>query len=391
MRPLRVVQVISSPWWTGAAEPALHLTADLADRGHLLHFVCGEGERLEEEAREAGFPRPEGVEPTRSLNPLKLRRTVEDLAKLFEEVSAEIVHAHLSADHWLSVFAARRLKRRIHIVRSVHHPRAVKGDILHRRLLWKETDAVVASSQHIGELLLNRAQVPSRQVSVVPGGVDLRRFRPASIEVRARGRELLGTPPDTLLIGIVSRLAPDRGHKPLFEAFREVSARLPKARLVVVGKGEHLPRLKERVAALGLEERVDFPGYREDDLVEILGAFDIFTLMAPGSEGTCRAALEAMAMGLPCVVVDEGGLGEVVEHRVTGIVLPSRMPALVTEVLLDLLLDKQRRVAFGKAARARAEKHYPRELRAERVEAVYAGMLEFSQAVRMAQAGGRRW
>ncbi|MDA1000648.1 MAG: glycosyltransferase, partial [bacterium] len=346
MKPLRIIQVISSSWWTGASEPALQLTSGLARRGHQLHFVCGRGERLEEEANLAGFPPEEGVALTRSLNPIRVLRAVFDLAALFRRVRPDIVHTHLSADHWLCLLAARLTRQPIRLVRTIHHPRVARDSFLTRLLLSRGADAVIAVNDYIRGLLSGQARIPEEKLHTVRGGVDLKRFMPSTIETRAEGREILDTPPNTLLVGIVSRLASDRGHFTLFEAFRRVAEGIPNVRLVVVGKGEFFPQLEARAAELGISDRLDFPGFREIDLVEILAALDVFVLMAPGSEGSCRAVLEAMAMGLPCVVTSRMGLGEVVRAGRTAQVVPPDSPEMLAEALKGFLLSRKRRAAF---------------------------------------------
>jgi len=387
VRPLSVVQVISSSWWTGAAEPALHLSADLAARGHRVRFVCGPGEALEAQAARLGLPRVEELDPSRSLKPWRIGGFTRRLAGLLEEARADVLHAHLSADHWLSLLARRRCGRRVRLVRTVHHPRAAKGNPFARYLLDAATDALIAPNRHIARVLAERAAVPPEKLHVVPGAVDLQRFAPPPPEVRAKGRAILGQAAGTPLIGIVSRLASDRGHMRLFEAFRRLAGEVPGARLVVVGKGEYLPRLEGRVRALGLEDRVDFPGYHEEDLPEVLAALDLFVLMAPGSEGSCRAVLEAMAMGLPCVVADRNGLDEVVEEGVTARVVPGGGPPRLAAALRELLADEGLRRAFGRAGRRRVEAHFTRERRAERVEEIYLKLLEPS--LEASYAGGR--
>lgn len=381
MRPLSVVQVISSPWWTGAAEPALQLAVDLDERGHRVRFVCVPGEALEEKAKEEKIPMPEGLDPTRSLNPARVWRFVKGLADLFRRVEADVVHCHLSADHWLSLLAARLARRPVRLIRSVHHPRAAGSNLAYRYLLGRATDAVIAVSHFIADELLNSSGVSPDVLRVVPGGVDTRRFRPATIERRARGREILAIPPNTLLIGIVSRLAADRGFYPLFAAFKAVAEKTPNVQLAVVGKGEFLPRLQERVQALGIADRVDFHGYHEDDLVDVFAAFDIFTLMTPGSEGSCRAVLEAMAMGLPCVVTDRNGLDEVVKDGETARVVPYGEEGMLASAFVNLLSDKVRRISYGREGRERAVKLYARELRAERVERVYMEALDLAPEI----------
>lgn len=389
MKTLKIVQVISSSWWTGASEPALQLTSDLARRGHQLHFAYGGGERLEEEATLAGFPPEEDVELTRSLNPVRVLRAILGLAALFRRVRPDIVHTHLSADHWLSFFAAQLTRQPIRIVRTIHHPRVARDNFLTRFLLSKGSDAVIAVNDYIRGLLGDQARIPEEKLHTVRGGVDLKRFAPPANETRAEGREILGTPPDTLLIGIVSRLASDRGHFTIFEAFRRVAEEVPNVRLVVVGKGEFLPQLEERVAALGIAGRVDFPGFREIDLVEILAAFDVFVLMAPGSEGSGRAALEAMAMGLPCVVTSRMGLGEVVRAGRTAQVVPPDSPEMLSQALLGFLSSEKQRADFGKAGRELAEDRFGRTRRALDVEAIYEELCEEGEEEKI-PAGGRR-
>ncbi|MEK6711364.1 MAG: glycosyltransferase family 4 protein [Nitrospinota bacterium] len=387
MRPLSVVQVISSPWWTGAAEPALFLTADLAARGHRVRFICGPGEALEAQAQRLGFPREERLDPTRRLDPFRIGRFVRELAGFLEEVRADVLHAHLSADHWLSLLARRRCRRPVRLIRSLHHPRAAQGNPLARYLLGRATDAVIAPNSHIARLLRERAGVAPERVHLVPGGVDPERFAPPPAGMREKGRAILGQGAGTPLVGIVSRLASDRGHMVLFDAFRLLASERPGARLVVVGKGEYLPRLEKRVRALGLEDRVDFPGYHEEDLPEVLAALDLFVLLAPGSEGSCRAVLEAMAMGLPCVVTGRDGLADAVEEGVTARVVPEGDALRLAAALRELLGDEGLRRAFGRAGRRRVEAHFTRGRRAERVEDIYARLLEPS--LEAACAGGR--
>ncbi|MBI3127311.1 MAG: glycosyltransferase family 4 protein [Candidatus Tectomicrobia bacterium] len=380
MRPLSVVHVISSPWWTGAAEPALFLAADLAARGHRVRFLCGPGEALEARAERLGFPQAPDLDPTRSLNPWRVGRFVRRLAGMLEEAETDILHAHLSADHWLSLPALRLCRRPVRLVRTVHHPRAVKGNPFTRFLL-NGAAAVIAPNSHIARVLADRAALPPERLHVVPGAVDLGRFAPPPAEAREKGRAILGQAPGTPLVGIVSRLAPDRGHFLLFDAFRQVAREVPGARLAVVGKGEFLPRLRSRVRDLGLEDWVDFPGYHEEDLPEVLAALDLFALMAPGSEGSCRAVLEAMAVGLPCVVTDRNGLADTVEDGVTARVVPDGDASRLAAALRELLADEGLRRAYGRAGRRRVEAHFTRERRAERVEEIYLKLLDPSLAI----------
>ena len=378
MRQLNILQIISSPWWTGAAEPALLLTAGLGKRGHNMQFVCVGGDVLEERADDSGYPRAEGVDPTRSLNPSRVWKSVGALTALINKTNPDIVHAHLTADHWLGLASIRRSKRKPRLVRTVHHPRSAKPGIVNKYLLARATDAVIGVNNYIGGILKNRLQVPPSRIHMVRGGVDIERFRPASIESQVNGRDILESPDKAVLIGIVSRLAPDRGYMTLLDAFGALAPRAPQVRLVIIGKGEYLPTIKERVAELGLNGRVLFPGYIEKELPDVLSALDVFTLMAPGSEGTSRALLEAMAMGLSCAVTSHNGLDEVVRDGVTAYVVPPDNPGALAAAFQTLIADKGKRIRFGRAGRQRVERQFHNGYRAEMVENIYAHVLDIA-------------
>jgi len=391
VRKLSVVQVVGTPWWSGAGEPALLLASDLAKRGHRVEFVCVPGGRLEEKAEEEGLPPVPGLAPTRSVNPKKAWRFVSGLAALTRRVSADVVHVHLTADHWLAHLALKLARQDARLIRSVHHPRAIGGGLASKYLLARAADALIPVSRYLANLLSKRVAPPPDMVHVVSGGVDLRRFRPADAEARAAGRELLNAPADALLIGTVTRLAADRELCELLAAFRKVAEEAPDVRLAVIGRGEFLPRLKERARELGIRDRVDFHGYRGDDLAEALAALDVFALMSPGSEGTCRAALEAMAMGLPCVVTDKNGLDEIVKAGETARVVPLGAPDaadLMASAFRALLADERLRAAYGRAGRERVERLYDRARRAELVERVYARTLRMEPELNLEEDFG---
>ncbi len=104
---------------------------------------------------------------------------------------------------------------------------------------------------------------------------------------------------------------------------------------------------------MGIQDRVIFPGYRAEDYVEYLSAIDLKVFLVPGSDGTCRAVREAMAMGKPIVSTRRGMLEELVEDGVTGILVEEEPEALAA-ALEKMVLAPDLRLAMGEAARHRA-------------------------------------
>jgi glycosyltransferase involved in cell wall biosynthesis len=150
--------------------------------------------------------------------------------------------------------------------------------------------------------------------------------------------------------------------------------RLPEARLVLVGRGEHRSVLEGLARELGLGSSVVFAGYRGADLPETLAALDCLVLLGTGSEESCRAVLEGMAAGRPVVAAPVGAVPEIVIDGETGwLVDPA--PGSVAAALETVLRDGARARTMGAAGRCRVETLFTPSRRAALVEAVYAQVL----------------
>ncbi|HSJ97865.1 MAG TPA: glycosyltransferase family 4 protein, partial [Myxococcota bacterium] len=137
----------------------------------------------------------------------------------------------------------------------------------------------------------------------------------------------------------------------------------------------HREELAERpAAALGIADRVVFAGQREADYPAVLRALDLLTFLVPGSDGTCRAVLEAAACGLPAVTSRRGALPEIVVDGETGL-LATEEPATLAAAWETLLADEPRRRAFGAAARRRAEALFAPHRFADTSERLYDAAL----------------
>jgi glycosyltransferase involved in cell wall biosynthesis len=234
-------------------------------------------------------------------------------------------------------------------------------------------DHLVTVNTAIERELLEKLRVPRVRLSVIPGAVDAERFHPtisgASI------REEFRLDPDISLVGIVARMVPSRGHLTLVQAFARVHVALPRTRLVIVGRGEFRPAVEKEVCRLGLTEAVIFAGYRSEDLPEVLAALDLFVLLAPGSEGSGRAVLEAMAMGKPVVAGRVGALAETIVDGETGLLVDPHSPADVAKAICNLLHFPPSARQMGILGRKRIETHFARGRQVSDTLSLYQGLL----------------
>lgn len=151
----------------------------------------------------------------------------------------------------------------------------------------------------------------------------------------------------------VAALRREKGHDTLLGAFAEVRARIPQARLVLVGDGPHRPQVEAAVRAAGLAGSVHLAGRTPDIWVHLAEA-DLFALASP-SEALGIAVMEAMAAGLPVVASDVGGIPELVTPGVTGELFPVRGQRELAAKLIALLESPERRAAMSAAAVEAAE------------------------------------
>ena len=371
MRRLRVLQLVANRWWTGSADPALDLACALRARGHDVVFGCIRGDALEARARAADLPPVQDLGLERTARPWALLRDLRALRRLVRGRKIEIVHAHLTHDHWLAALALGGTDSVL--VRTVHHRRAVRGGPA-ARWLFGRTGAVIAVSDAIATVVRG-ADLATGRLAVVPGAVDTARFTPESDGSAVRAELGLADAP---VVGCVARLVPGRGHDVLLRAAGRLRTRFPNLRLLLVGRGEGRPAVERLVGDLGLADVVVFAGYRGDDLPQVLVAMDCFVLLGGGSEESGRAVLEAMAAGRAVVAGRFGAMPETVVDGETGWLVDGPAGALadaVAERVAAVLTDSGRARAMGLAGRQRVTALFTPERRAALVEEVYARAL----------------
>lgn len=226
-------------------------------------------------------------------------------------------------------------------------------------LVLSLADAVMTTGGRVAGQYPGAFRLGERLVPFCPP-VDTDEFRPDQ-KRRVTARVELGIPEDALLIGTVGNLNPQKGHEYLVRSAARVLRTFPDTHVRILGA--HTPtharyeaRLREESAALGLIQggrlRFQDPGAR---VAQLLPAFDVFLLTSvPQSEGIPTVILEAMACGVPVVAADVGGVREVLEDGVTGLIVPPLDPDAVALATARLLADPRLRHRMGKAGRERA-------------------------------------
>ena len=355
------------------------LCRELNRRGWRCELACvdappGDGPSLPERAREMGVTVHGGFHFDGEPNLAGNARDIERLSRLIEDGGFAIVHAHGSWDHLLAAAALRRGRGRAALARTDHAGREYAGSLPERfQLSTRTTDHLIVLSDRLRARAVDRLALPPSAVTTVRGAVDTEDY--AARRAPAALRAKFGLAEDDVILGIVARVQAHRRFDVLLEAAQQVQDLDRRLKVVVLGRGTDKDKLLDTpLRIMGLHDTVLPLGYRRDDYRDVLAMFDAGMMLVPGSDGSCRAAMQMAAMAKPLLVAEYGVLPDLVLDGQTGIVVRDT-PRNLAEAMLEMAESAQRRRQWGLAGRRRMESHFSLRRQTEGVIEVYGKLL----------------
>lgn len=317
----------------------------------------------------------------RSVSPWRDLRALREAGRLIRERRPAVVHAHTSKAGFILCRAARRagvpavvLSPHGHILGAGAQIPGVPTAGWRRRVLvhlarrsCRDADAVVCPNDAEREDGIAHGLWTPETSVVVPNGIDTGKFSPRD---RAAARRGLGFAADGRVVGVVARLTREKGVDLAIEA----AAALPGTRLVIVGDGPERGALAARAREVGVADRVDFLGLR-DDLPEIYPAFDVL-LVPSRTEAHGLVAAEALACSVPVVAARVGGLRSIVEEGRNGLLVPPEDAAAAAAALGRILEDPPWAERLGRQGRARVLELWSLTSMLRATESLYTHLLE---------------
>jgi glycosyltransferase involved in cell wall biosynthesis len=369
---VKLLWAVSNWKRTGPLEPSLDLAAAVARRGHEVWAAVGRTPRGHEPQAEAcagrrGLPLAEsGARLAKHAAPLRNFLDARRLRRWLADRRPDACVATLRNDHVLLLRAAGGVP----VVRLWFGDGTQPLDPRDERALRASAGALVfcrAAAAQVQAAGLD----PARVVRSAPP-LDVEGLRARADDPAARRREL-DLPEGRLLVGIVARLQRHRRFEVLWDALALLRERDVPVHVLVVGRGTWAESVAHApVRALGLEDRVTFAGYlRGRVYATTLAALDAQVLLVPGSDPTCRALREGMALGVPAVATRRGMLEEIVADGETGLLVDEE-PAALAAALERLAADRAATRALGDAARTRAASEGAAPVVAAALEALLA-------------------
>ncbi|PSB16452.1 glycosyltransferase family 1 protein [filamentous cyanobacterium Phorm 46] len=326
------------------------------------------------------------VQIDRHISPVLNLKSIYQLTKLIRQQQYDLVHVHTPIAAVLGRIAAKIAGVKAIVYTShglpFHDRSSPKEYTLYsnvEKIAGLLTDLILSQNYEDIATAKKLGLCPPEKIAYLGNGVDIDRFKRDRLDPihQTQLRKSLGIP-DTadLIIGTIGRLTRKKGCGYLIEATAKLLPQFPNLHTLVIGSeasGDPEPikaELMERISTLGIEKHVTFTGNRQD-IPELLGLLNIFTLPTFTHEGLPRSIVEAMSMGLPVVATDIRGCREAVVNGETGLIVAPEDSEKLAKALGILLSNPDLRQAYGKAGRHRIESEYDENLVFQRLEGFY--------------------
>ncbi|MGC9158205.1 MAG: N-acetyl-alpha-D-glucosaminyl L-malate synthase BshA [Terracidiphilus sp.] len=352
------------PTYGGSGVVATELGIELAARGHQVHFICySQPFRLN--ARDNGIfyhEVPVSNYPLFEFPPydLALASHMAEVAELYE---LDLLHVHYAIPHSVSALLARQMLAtrgiRLPFVTTLHGTDITlvgldRGYLPIIRYAIEQSDGVTSISHYLKEKTFEHFG-RSRPIEVIPNFVNCNVYKPIEDEAaRAETRHCLAPDGEAILIHL-SNFRPVKRVTDVVKIFAQVSRQIP-AQLVLVGDGPDRSAAEWLAHDLGIHGRVHFLG-KQERVNELLPLADLM-LMPSELESFGLAALEAMACKVPSIATRVGGVPEMIDDGVTGLLYPVGELDAMSAGAVDLLRNRDRLEAMREAGRRAAKKRF---------------------------------
>ncbi len=265
--------------------------------------------------------------------------TVVKLVRIFRENNVQAIHLHRTQDLVVALMAADLADVPNRVLTLRMESKRSKKDIYHRWAYSRLTNVLTITERMKGLVRKNIA-VNAEKVKVLYNGYDLEKLKSEAVgpdEIRVKW----GIPADAFVAGIVGRLEEGKGQHLLLKAVRQLIDKIPNLYIMIVGdetinrKGE-LARLKKTVTEFRLSARVKFTGFQSPPGI-IVPAFDV-SVLASKKETFGGVLVEAMALGVPVIGSNAGGVPEIIEHGLDGLLFKTEDQADLANSVYKLFL-----------------------------------------------------
>ena len=357
---MNILQITSGRHINGALTYCKFLTENLIASGHSVTIACRADGWIEQQ----DIPGAKFFHSEMDRSSTEIQRVSAWMA----QQKFDVIHTHMSRAHAFGVLL--KMKSGVPVIATAHN----RSFQLH----WRFNDYVIANSEATCRYQKRINQIPNDRIETVHCFTDLARF--AHITQRSQRRVLrqLRTREGDFLIGVVGEVVKRKGHIYLFKALQEIASAVPNFKLVLLGRFNrdegYVKRMRRILLKRNLLGKVKWLGLRSN-VQDFMAAFDL-TVVPSIEEPLGLVALESLAAGTPVVASDTGGLPEIIQHQVSGLIVPPKQPAAIAQAVIELANDPARRAQMGQAGKRFVFESFDPHMLSKKVEAIYERVID---------------
>lgn len=292
------------------------------------------------------------------------------LVRYLRSESVDVLHAHkFGSNVWASLL---RGPARTPVVIAHEHTWSYEGQplrrFLDRWLISRRCDRIIAVSDLDRRRMIEIERIDPGRIVRVHSGIPT--LQPTGHDVRSE----LGIPSEALVLASIGDLRPQKAYEVLLEATADLRRSHPSLRVLIAGEGPERPILEQMLDSMGLRDTIQLLG-RRADVADVLAACDV-AVCCSDFEGTPLAVIESMAAGKPVVATRVGGLPDVVEDGVTGVLVEPRSPTRLAGAIDGLLTRPDRALEMGARGRERQRSELTMDVTLRHLDILYRELLD---------------
>jgi glycosyltransferase involved in cell wall biosynthesis len=351
---MKILKTCLSHSWGGLEMEAIKISSKLTEHGYDVYLMIPAGSRLEREVKNFN-----NKIKTISISGNYFSK-LKTVIKILKKEKYDVIHTHLSHDLGLLVPALYLSGLKSKLFLTKHMASGIgKKDFLHR-FFYNRIDGIFAISSYIKDNVLKTCPIKKEKVHLIPNGIDLLKYFPGKYDKNTI-REKFGIKKNSVVIGLIGRISPLKGHKEFILAAKKLKSLMPDAIYLVAGgasygEESYENEIKNTVKDLDLDSQFRFLGFRKD-IPEILAALDILAFPSY-EESFGLTLLESMAMQVPVVAVGNAGILDIITNDESGILIPPKDADALASGILKIYNNQNTKNKIVREGRLRVEKQF---------------------------------
>lgn len=390
MRKIKIAQVITRMDWGGSPDIVRILCERLNPDKYEVWLICGDTKHPSKKTEDFFGRFKDRIvvipELRRDICPISDLAAFLRLYFLFLKHGFDIAHTHTAKAGFLGRISARLAG----VPGIIHTPHGNNfygyfGRVASRLVVWLErfadcfTDRTIVLTELEKKELIEYGVSKKEKISVVPSGLELEEYAQVKVDIVRKKQELGVNNTDETIVAMIGRLEAVKGPEYFIQAAGLVLKEFPAVRFLLAGDGALREKLEAQAERLGIKDRVVFLGWRDDVTVgarhaaPLLSGIDVLALPSL-NEAVGRIILEAACFGVPAVASRTGGVPEIIQDGLTGILVEPGNARELAEGIMLLLRDREKRLEMGQAAKELVFREFSLEKMVRQIEGLYDRM-----------------